>query len=312
MPNLTLNEAKLQQWIGRERTQRDHIDTRQAEHLRVSIAPDRAPLGTGDVLPAGWHWIYFLEAPRIDALGADGHAALGDFLPPVDLPTRMWAGTRLSFHAPLRLGTQLRRRSQIVSVERKQGRSGPLCFVTVAHSIFDGDALLLEEEHDIVYRSPVSQPAPLRTTGAPVRDVKAAVESAAASAGDSARAGNASDATTHFDRELTIVPTSTLLFRYSALTFNGHRIHYDLDFCRKVEGYRGLVVHAPLTATLMLAMAEAHGAEQALSIRAFRFRALAPLFHGEPLRLGLHADTGAVEAIAADGRLAATAELELS
>ncbi len=277
----TLDEATLRQWVGRKRETTDRIDCRQANRLRATVDPQRSDLAQGEALPAGWHWVYFLEAPGMDELGRDGHAALGAFLPPVALPKRMWAGTRLRFQTPIRLEERLRRISEVVAVERKTGRSGELCFVTVNHRFYSGSELRLEEDHDIVYRGEDSQP----------------------------KLSDPPQAESDSDRSIVVNPTPTLLFRYSALTFNGHRIHYDLDFCRQVEGYSGLVVHAPLIATFMLGLAEKHYGGNRSAIREFRQRSISPLFHDQPFAIHLRESNRGCELWAAghDGRLAASA-----
>jgi 3-methylfumaryl-CoA hydratase len=242
----------------------------------------------GAPLPPGWHWLFFNGAARASELGPDGHPRRGGFLPPVPLPRRMWAGGRLSFAAPLPVGTVARRESQVASVEAKRGRSGDLVFVLVRHRIFGADGLAVEEEHDIVYRA---QPAP----GAPAPWTEAAPSGAA------------------WRRE--VRPDPVLLFRYSALTFNGHRIHYDHPYVTRVEGYPGLVVHGPLIATLLLDLAIREGGAV---IRRFSFRAKSPLFDTAPFSLnGTPAAGGRTVrlwAAAPDGALAmeATAEIDPS
>lgn len=241
----------LQGWVGRSALREDRLTAFPANALEAVL--DREPaLTEGAALPALYHWLYFLPLHRQGAMNYDGHARLGDFLPPVTLPRRMWAGGRLRFHAPLRLGARLRRVSTVQAVSEKSGRSGPLVFVTLRHGFHDGDTLCLEEDHDIVYRAapgpddPAPHPVPAPGTCA-------------------------------FSRPVT--PDPVLLFRYSALTFNGHRIHYDLPFC-KAEGYPGLVVHGPLLATLLTDLLRRHRPQARLED--FAFRALAPVFDTQP------------------------------
>ncbi len=290
--DLTLDEATLKQWIGRREQKQDTIAAKPANFLKATLNQHGRDYKTGDPLPPGWHWMYFLQAPAPGQLGRDGHIRLGGFLPPVALPKRMWAGTRLKFHNPVIIGDKLVKISVIKHVQRKSGRSGELCFVTINHRYFSGCELTLEENQDIVYRSksPASPPGPLQP--APV--------AASISA--------------------TIMPSTTLLFRYSALTFNGHRIHYDLDFCKDVEGYPGLVVHAPLTATLMLALAGKYfvGQLSRHCVKEFQFRAVRPLYHNQPFTLYLQDHAGhkngncEIWAAAPDGSLAMSATLVLA
>ena len=255
MTTPTLDPDILRRWVGREETRIDRLDPGPARRMQATL--DRAPdLVTGDALPPLWHWMYHLPEGPTGGLGEDGHPVLGGFLPPVALPRRMWAGGRLEFHGPLLLGEQVEKRSEIVAVEMKQGRSGTLCFVTVRHEIIVGGARRLTEEHDIVYRA-------LPDPGDPQPLPPAAPEGAATT------------------RAFT--PSMPLLFRYSALTFNSHRIHYDLDHCREVEGYPGCVVHGPLIATLLADLATN---QLNAPLARFTFRATAPVFHTDRLTLG--------------------------
>ncbi len=213
---------------------------------------DRAEgFAPGSALPPLWHWLHCLKLYPLDQAGPDGHQALGHFLPPLALPRRMWAGGRFTFHRPLRIGAVVTRESRVAGVAEKQGRSGPIAFVTVAHRWSDAGGPLIDEEQDIVYRR-ADAPA-----GAVV----------AAPGGE----------TLH--RAMTAGPV--LLFRYSALTFNGHRIHYDRDFCA-LEGYDGLVVHGPLLATLLLDLLRLEGGRLP---KTFRFRAMAPVLADQPFAL---------------------------
>lgn len=312
---LTLDEEILSQWIGKCVERKDRIDAKSANFLRATLQLDTNKSDTnkpainkpainkqgtrgyqdGDFLPPCWHWLYFLEAPPMNQLSQDGHARLGDFLPPVALPKRMWAGTRLQFHTPLIIGEELVKTSRIKSITRKSGRSGELCFVTVNHQFFSGSVLNLTEDHDIVYRG----------------------ES------DASKATNNQTAIPHptpteADISVVIEPTTTLLFRYSALTFNGHRIHYDLDFCKHVEGYPGLVVHAPLTITLMLELARNYFSKRITQhdFCAFNLTAVSPLFHNKPFTLHLkepseESKTCEIWATNPDGKLAMSATLML-
>ena len=206
---------------------------------------------TGTPLPPLWHWLYFLPLYAQADVGPDGHAERGGFLPPVSLPRRMWAGSELEFSRPLQVGDAVTRRSTIVDVKEKLGRSGPLVFVRVRHEIHRADKPLpaLVEFHDLVYRE-------------------------APTAGAAAPPPNPAPKTSLWER--TIAPDPVLLFRYSALTFNGHRIHYDRRYVTEVEGYPGLVVHGPLIATLLLDLLRREMPDA--DVARFQFRAIRPVF----------------------------------
>ena len=276
----------LRTWIGKTQCDEDRISARHAQLMAATVDyPEPQRLCDGAALPPLWHWIYFLEGRPAAQLGRDGHPARGGFLPPVPLPNRMWAGGRLRFLAPLPIGALVRKLSRILAIEHKTGRSGDLVFVTVLHEICmpDGEPLV-REEHDIVYKG--QSPGP-------------------GSARQGARAVSGVPLDGDFRR--TIVPTSTTLFRYSALTFNGHRIHYDADYCREVEGYRNLVIHGPLNATLLAAYAEeVTGAR----LSEFNYRGLAPAILGDSISLLAKVQGAGVElsAVLGDGTLCMQAE----
>lgn len=247
----------LRDWVGRRREDSDDITAWPMRAMHATLDRRAGMPAAGDPVPPAWHWLYFLEAKPASEIAVDGHPERGDFLPPVPLPRRMWAGGRIEWHAPLRIGDPVRRVSEIASVEPKSGRSGTLVFVTVRHTISGRAGLAIVEEHDIVYRE-------------------------AARPGDAApapRPGPAEAAWQH-----TLLPDEVMLFRYSALTFNGHRIHYDMPYVTHVEGYPGLVVHGPLQATLLLDLAHRH-ASAGQRLTRFDYRALAPAFAGSPLTL---------------------------
>lgn len=258
----------LRRWVGTSRADEDVLSARHARLMAATVdyfAADR--VRDRERLPALWHWLYFLEASPARDLGRDGHPSRGGFLPPVPLSNRMWAGGRVRFLAPVTIGATASRKSTILRVDHKRGRSGDLVFVTVLHELASAAGEpLIREEHDIVYKDP--SPAGTAATGA-----------TPAPGSQTSR---------------TCVPTSTMLFRYSALTFNGHRIHYDADYCREVEGYPNLVVHGPLIATLLAGFAEETAGRP---LRGFGYRALSPAFLGATLtlhanvqseRIGLH------------------------
>ena len=239
-------------WRAETRVRRDVIQLERARAM-AALLDEGAGLREGSPLPALWHWLYFWDVVPRAQLGRDGHAARGGALPPVALPRRMWAGSRLSFQAALPIGREALRRSKVARIVEKQGKSGPLAFVTDRHEIFGGHGPAIVEEHDIVYRE---DPKPGAAAAAPL-----------------AAPGEA-----QWHREVS--PDPVLLFRYSALTYNGHRIHYDPDYCRDVEGYPGLVVHGPLLATMMVALAVE--AVPGRRLVGFSFRALAPVFDTAP------------------------------
>jgi 3-methylfumaryl-CoA hydratase len=265
----------LQDWVGRSETVDDIVTATPYAALSAALDRDPARPRPGVPLPALWHWLYFLPLYRQSEIGPDGHAKRGGFLPPVPLPRRMWAGSQFQFHAPVRIGDALQRVSTIESVNEKSGRTGALVFVKVRHEIRangEREAALMEF-HDIVYReaakptdvAPPPQPAPSGSSW-----------------------------------EKKWVPDDVLLFRYSALTFNGHRIHYDRRYVTEVESYPGLIVHGPLIATLLVDLLRSQ--RPAARVVKFEFRAVRPLFDthhffvcGEP-----HADGRTVRLWAKD------------
>jgi len=239
----------LRQWLGRTEQRTDEVTAMPLAALAATLDREDPSPGPGFEVPPLWHWLYFATVARQSELGPDGHPKRGGFLPPVALPRRMFAGGRLEFLQPLRVGDRITRTSKVTRVDGKQGRSGALVFVTVRHEFAVGGELAMTEEHDIVYRD---SPQP----GA------RAAEPQPAPAGET------------FARE--IAPEPVLLFRYSALTFNGHRIHYDRSYVTEVERYPGLIVHGPLIATLLLDVLRRYVPEA--RVRRFSFRAVRPLF----------------------------------
>jgi 3-methylfumaryl-CoA hydratase len=248
--------AELQAWIGRTETRSDFVAAGPIDRLAATLDRHDPPARPGEPIPPLAHWLFFLPDTPQSELGPDGHPARGGFLPPVhDLPRRMWAGGRLHLHAPIRVGTPIARRSTIAEIAERAGGSGPLVFVTVRHEVHaaaDGTPLLVEEQ-DIVYRG-AAAPAARAAAPAPQGAWQAR-----------------------------LVPDAALLFRYSALTFNGHRIHYDLPYVTEVEHYPGLIVHGPLIATLLMNLLRR--TLPGAAVTAFSFRALSPLFAGNALTL---------------------------
>jgi 3-methylfumaryl-CoA hydratase len=236
-------------WIGKTETRSDTVTAGPVAALSATLDRDDPPPQPGDALPLLWHWLFFLDRHRASELGPDGHARRGGLLPPVPLPRRMWAGSRFEFYHPLRIGDQMTRETRVIDIQEKTGRSGPLVFVVVRHQISSANGLAVTEEHDIVYRDHSRDKSP----AAPVQPAP----------GDAAW-------------ERSIHADDVLLFRYSALTFNAHRIHYDRRYATEVEGYPGLVVHGPLIATLLMDLLRRH--EPAANVARFSFRAVSPLF----------------------------------
>ncbi|AMO76525.1 FAS1-like dehydratase domain-containing protein [Pseudomonas citronellolis] len=247
-----MSEMSYTAWIGRTQESQEELSTLLVSRLAATLG-EPAP-AAGEALPPLWHWAFFQDAVPEAGLGADGHPARGGFLPPADGRNRMWAGGRLEFHEPLRVGRQASRVTTILKVEEKHGRTGALLFVTLRHDYLQDGRLALREEQDIVYREP-SPPKLGGTEALPEGAWREAVE-----------------------------PSPVLLFRYSAVTFNGHRIHYDWPYVTGAEGYPGLVVHGPLIATLNL-RAFCRANPQA-RLRRFAYRGLRPLISPEPFELG--------------------------
>lgn len=251
---MQIDQQELKTWIGRTEQVEDWVTPGPAAALAATLDRGDPSPAVGDPLPPAWHWLYALDRPRMSRLGEDGHAARGGFLPPVPLPRRMWAGGRMAFHRPLRIGQRFMRQSEVADVRSKTGRSGDLVFVMVRHRIWGDSELATTEEHDIVYRS------------APMPGVAAASTVPKAPSGALWRRP--------------ISPDPVLLFRFSALTFNGHRIHYDRPYAQNVEGYPGLIVHGPLVAILLLDLVRRE--RPAATVQDFDYRAVSPLFDIAP------------------------------
>ena len=236
----------LRQWIGREEVASEALTPSLVGRFNATF--DRqSDMAVGDPASLLIHWCLCQQPTAQADLGPDGHPSRGNFLPPVPLPNRMWAGGQIDFHAALRIGDTVQRRSTVRNVVGKDGRTGPLCFVTVEHKITSGGRPAITEVQDIVYRNAAGAAAPPKAPAAADRG----------------------------ERCIEIDPTPTLLFRYSALTFNGHRIHYDTPYATDVEGYPGLVVHGPLQATMLCQMSADIRKSDPIS---FQFRSLSPIF----------------------------------
>lgn len=264
--------------IGNTQTLIDMIDIARAAALHATLnTEDEAP-EVGDPLPPFWHQAYFWTPLPAHQLGTDGHPKTGKgLIPDLGLPQRMWAGGRLNFHRPLRIGLEAEKNTTVEAVTEKTGRTGRLVFVTLRHDIWQDGELTVSEWQDLVYREPPDQ----RSAQAP----------------QMARTDETCAETATFD--------TTLLFRYSALTFNGHRIHYDLEYARDVEGYAGLVVHGPLLAQKLMLLAQ----RELGTLRKFSFRATAPVMHFETAEL-CWAKDGTLWVRGPDGRQCMTAQAE--
>ena len=279
-----MDDATLKTWIGRTETRRDITSEAPLQRLAALLDYASPPWTPGEVPPLG-HWLNFLPQDRQSDIDHDGHAKRGGFLPPITLPRRMWAGSRLTFEAPIRIGSEIERRSEIIDVAPKTGASGKMILVKVRHEVFSGNARAIVEEHDIVYR-----------------DVPMATPSTA-----SASKNAEPPSPTAIIRSVT--PDPVQLFRFSALTFNGHRIHYDRDHARE-EGYPGLIVHGPLIAVLLMD----HYRRNFPSARVTKFniRFQNPVFDIEPFDLCLDetASGADLRAINKAGKTCATASIE--
>lgn len=249
MPGILHNRLDMDEtWIGKTEESTEVL-TLNPVHKLAATLDKLERFQEGDVLPAGWQWLFFTPTVPMAETGIDGHAKRGGFLPPIELPRRMWAGGRFTCFYPLKIGQEVHKKSTVASISEKEGKSGKLVFVLVRHEFTNADGLALVEEQDIVYREAPSanQPPPAR---------------------------KAAPAEAQWSKQ--IFPNPVLLFRYSALTFNSHRIHYDLKYCLEEEGYPGLVVHGPLIATLLLELLPEGVMEQ------FSFKAVSPLFDTHP------------------------------
>jgi len=266
MADVAIDIDHLRQWIGRSTERETVVSPAPFEGLAALLDYPAPPWPAGELPPLG-HWLAFLPSAAQSQLREDGHPRLGGFLPPIPLPRRMWAGSRVEFLQPLRLMTPLCQKTTIADVALKSGGSGVFMRLTLQHEVFEGAELTIREHQDLIYRpaagSAREAPAAAPPLPTPVSDYQRAVS-----------------------------PDPTLLFRFSALTFNSHRIHYDRDFARKVEGYPGLVVHGPLQAMLLIDLYQRHHA--GALITHFTCRAQHPLFEGAPFTLkGRETEDGA-------------------
>jgi 3-methylfumaryl-CoA hydratase len=266
MTDLPIDIDRLRQWVGRSMEREEVVAPAPIEGLAALLDYPGAPWPAGQAPPLG-HWLAFLSRAPQSQLGDDGHARLGPFLPPIPLPRRMWAGSRVEFLKPLRLMAPLCQKTTIADVALKHGGSGAFIRLTLCFELYDGADLAVREHQDLIYRP----------SAGPAREAPAVSPPPPPLASDYQRA---------------VSPDPTLLFRFSALTFNAHRIHYDRDFAREVEGYPGLVVHGPLQAMLLLDLYQRQHPNA--SIARFTCRALRPLFEGAAFTLkGRETEDGA-------------------
>lgn len=247
--------AGLKKWVGEKETAVDFITVPAVHRLAAMLDRDDPMPRVGDAFPLGWHGILFPRVVRQSQIGPDGHPLRGDFLPPVPLPRRMFAGKRVTFHNDLRVGDEVRRESMIQDIELKSGRTGQMVFVTVRTDIHSPRGLAITEEQKIVYReAPDAAAPPPPPQAAPAQP----------------------------RWEKVITPDPVMLFRYSALTYNGHRIHYDLPYVTQVEGYPGLIVNGGLTTLFAFELAREHGPRPIVS---FSSRNVRPLIVGQSLHV---------------------------
>ncbi|WP_309045721.1 FAS1-like dehydratase domain-containing protein [Marinobacter sediminicola] len=275
----------LQKWVGRTQESSDLVSANVVAKMAAALDHQNPQLTEGSFLPLPWHWLFFTPTPQASATGQDGHPKTGDFLPPVPLPRRMWAGSKVEVHQPLQIGDKLTCTSTVESVVPKSGRQGELVFVSVAHRLFKGNQEpVLTEIQDIVYRAMPTGPAPVAPEYTP-------------------------ELAPQWSK--TITPDPVMLFRYSALTFNGHRIHYDRNWAVDAEGYPGLVVHGPLIATLLIDLMYSNLGP--VEIARFTFRGVQPLFDLEPFTVNGARDGNTVKlwALTPGNQLAMSLEVEL-
>ncbi len=259
-----MSATNLQDFIGSTEEAKEFLAPNPANALRGLLNSTRATFEDGDQLPPQWHWLYFLpNAPQAE-MGQDGHPKLGGFLPDTGLPRRMFAGARVTYEKPLIIGQPAHRRSQIISIDEKDGKSGKLVFVTVAHEYEQAGSLALTEEQTVVYREAATAPAPSE----PSKRAKPLPK---------------------LDSKETFTPDTVVLFRFSALTYNAHRIHYDRDYAVNEEFYPDLVVHGPLTAILLLELFHKENPERLIEF--YEFRGTAPFFVNRAMTLGVAHDS---------------------
>ncbi|MFZ1828166.1 MAG: MaoC family dehydratase N-terminal domain-containing protein [Candidatus Competibacteraceae bacterium] len=251
-----MSDINLQDWVGKTEVVRDRIYPTPVKALALTLNDSNLEIGEGAHLPEIWHWLYFLPMVARSEIGSDGHPKRGGFLPPIALERRMWASGQLTFHRDLMIGDQITKTSEILKISEKEGKAGKMVFVTVKHSIRSERGVAVEEEQNIVYL-----PMPKAYTSAPPNPAPENLEWKHA------------------------YPTDpVLLFRFSALTFNAHRIHYDINYATQIEKYPGLVVHGPLQALLLLESARNRNPDKKPAC--YEFKAVRPLFDFDQLQIG--------------------------
>ncbi len=287
MATTELNVESLRSHIGRREVSTDLVTDVPANLLRLTFARPERELRAGDALPPGWHILYFLPRFTLDELRPDGSPASAGVIPPMPLPRRMFAGEQLRFHRPIRIGDRLRRETELTDISMKSGGTGALVFATVLSRIFTDEGLALEEERRTVFREEVK-------------------------AGEGNRAPRRDEPPADVPWRRRITPDPVLLFRFSALTFNSHRIHYDHPWATGQEGYPGLVVHGPLTSTLLIDFAR--DMNPGRPFRSYTTQARAPLFEPSPFELRGRPVDGGCElwAVTPEGTIAMSARAELA
>lgn len=266
-------DGAWQDWVGRSQTLRDTAGAFPARALALTLNHDNGQkLAEGDPVPAIWTWMNFLPLSLMSEVGSDGHPQRGGFTPPIDLPRRMWAGSRCTFEAPVRIGDSVERRSTITKIAEKSGAAGPMVLMTTTHEVRANGALAMREEQDIAFIAIPERFKPPAPTPLPPCEWR---------------------------EKVTVDPV--MLFRFSALTFNGHRIHYDLSYATEVERYPGLVVHGPLQAIMLYDAALRHAPKGARPAQ-FQFRGMRPLFDFDAITLnGRAGDSGEMHVYTANG-----------
>ena len=255
---MNINVNELKSWIGNDEIAFDEVSQSLEARFRATLDEDPGNPQKGEIASSGLHWALAPAVVKSSLLGKDSHPKKGEFLPPVPLPRRMWAGCRTHFLKPLKIGDLVKKRSSVVGINLKDGKSGLLCFVTANYEFFVDDQLIIKEDHDLVYRDYNKEDKTIF-----VKNDLPFVKS---------------------DYEEKIFAHPTMLFRYSAITFNGHRIHYDYPYSTEEEGYKDLVFHGPLQATLMLRAAEKY---KKAKVKSFSHRGVAPVYANDDLIINI-------------------------